>query len=185
MSGNATGHAHGSSCMSTLRGGRIHLRGWRPGSAEISGSGLPTSQPLPAWPRQPRDRAHFQGFQSIVSTELGAPSPLGALGLRSGWLGDGWTQMTTKALCFSAQTGPEVGGARPRAQSPAQAGAWGPHRPHPPWAGGLHPHGEEERAQPASPADNGFQPPACPPSTWRPGGRLKRCGNNRGTSRLL
>lgn len=57
--------------------------------------------------------------------------------------------------------------------------------PHPPWVSGPRPLREEERAQPASPGDNGFQPPACPPSTRRPGGRLKRCGNNRGTSRLL
>ena len=187
MSGNVTGHAHGSSVCPLFRGDAYTCGagGLAPLRSQAASPGLPTSQPLPAWPLRPQDRAHFQGFHSIVSTELGAPSPLGALGLCSGWLGDRWMQTTTEALCFSAQTSVEVGGARPRAQSPAQTWAWGPHRPRPPWAGGLHPHEEEERAQPASPGDNGFQPPACPPPTWRPGGRLKRCGNNRGASCLL
>lgn len=78
----------------------------------------------------------------------------------AGW-GRGWMRMTTEALCFSAQTGPEVGGAHPRAQSPAQAGARGTHRLNPPWAGGLRPQGE-----------GGEGPARQPQRQWLPATRL-------------
>ena len=161
--------------------------------------GLAPLRPQAASPRLPRLSLFLPGLTSpkikLISGGFMVLCPLNweprllceprVSHLRSGCLIEGLDADDHRALCFSAQTGPEVGGACPRAQSPAQVGARGPHRPHPPRVSGLHPRREEERAQPASPGDNGFQPPACPPSTRRPGGRLQRCGTTRGTSRLL
>lgn len=165
--------------------GCTHMQGWRPVPAKTPGS--PRAAHTSASSRGPptclAPPAPLPRFHGALSRKPGVLSPLGAsVSLSTQWLaGEGVDPGDHQGLlCTERETGPEVEGTSPRAQSLPQARALGPHGPHQPWAGG-----------PASLCprpvlrDNGCQPPAHFPSARQPGGRLKRCGNIRGTSRLL
>ena len=143
---------------------------------------LPTRQPLP----EGLPTAPLPWFHGALSRKPGILSPLGAsVSLSRQWLAGGGVDPGDHRglLSASAQRGEQAQRQKGQVQG---HGAWpkpqalGPHGPHQPWAGG-----------PASLClrpvlrDNGCQPPARFPSARQPGGRLKRCGNNRETSRLL
>lgn len=169
-------------------------KGCRPGPAETPGSpGLPAPQPLPggpplAWPRlaPARDHVHFRaGASQCFVHKTGNTVSSGGLfpHLYGGWLGEG--------PCPSVPLHKEKlrpGGRRDYSggTEPGPSSGAGPpgQLARPPCAcasAGRLDRRKGRRPQPAQPRET-MTAASCLllPSAWRPGGRRKRRGNNKG-----